>query len=152
MILRCICFQKKKRTDHLLSYRLALEKTGSESIETMVRRRRLVLAASILRLGDHRLSKRLMVGVLRDGTGSHRVGRPEQSSWQCLTDDRTVFGMLEPQWQLLANDCDVWAEMVDRGATTFMAKWRAEDFARSKARHAREGKVTSGTKTRRIPP
>ena len=55
MLLRCIDFQKKKRTDHLLSYRLALEKSGRESIETTVHRRRLVLAASILRLGNHRL-------------------------------------------------------------------------------------------------
>ena len=62
MLLRCISFQRKERTDHLPSYHLALEKTGRESIETTVRRRRLALAASILRLGDHRLPKRLMVG------------------------------------------------------------------------------------------
>ena len=55
MLLRCIGFQKKKRMDHLLLYRLALEKTGSESVETTIRRRRLVLVASILRLGNHRL-------------------------------------------------------------------------------------------------
>ena len=98
MLLRCIGFQKKKRTDHLLSCRLALEKTGSESIETTTRRRRLVLAFSILRLGDQRLPKRLMVGVSRDGTTSRdRVGRPEQSWWQCLADDRKVFGILELQ-------------------------------------------------------
>ena len=145
MLLRCISFQTKKRTYHLLSYRLALEKKGSESIEMTVRRRSLVLAASILRLGDHRFLKRLIVGILRDGTGSHRVGRPEQSWWQCLTDDRKVFGILEPQWQALENDCDVWTERVDRGAATFMAKWRAEDLAQSKAQHAKEGKVTSGT-------
>ena len=54
-----------------------------------------------------------------------------------------VFGLLEPQWQTLANDCNVWTERVDRGAATFMAKWRAEDLARSKARHARDEKVTS---------
>ena len=97
MLLRCTGFQKKKRTDHLLSYRLALEIASSESIETTVRRRRLVLAASILGLGDHKLPKRLMVGVLIDGTGRHRVGRPVQSWWQCLADDRKVIGILEPQ-------------------------------------------------------
>ena len=116
--------------------------TDGESIKTTVRTRRLVFAASILRLGDHRLPKRLMAGGLRDGTGSHRVG---QSWWQCLAEDRKVFGILETQWQALANDCDAWTERVDRGAATFMAKWRAEDLARSKARHAREGKVTPGT-------
>ena len=67
MLLRCIRFQKK-RTDHRLSYHFALEKTGSESIETTVRRRRLVLADPILRLGDHRLPKRLVVDALREGT------------------------------------------------------------------------------------
>ena len=60
--------------DHLLSYRLALEKTDSESIEMTVRRWRLVLAASILRLGDYRHPKRLMVGVLIDETGNRSVG------------------------------------------------------------------------------
>ena len=83
---------------------------------------------------------------MRDGTGSHGVGRPEQSWWQCLADDRSkVFGILEPQWQALTNDCGVWAERVDRGAATFMVKWWAEDLTQSKARHARKGKVTSGT-------
>ena len=63
---------------------------------------------------------------------------------KCLADDRKVFGILEPQWQALANDSDVWAERVDRGAATLMVKWRAEDLARLKARHARKRKVTSG--------
>ena len=62
ILLRCISFQRKERMDHLPSYHLALEKTGRESIETTVRRRRLALAASIFRLDDHRLPQRLMGG------------------------------------------------------------------------------------------
>ena len=62
-----------------------------------------------------------------------------------MADDRKVFAILEPQWQALANDCGVWTERVDRGAATFMARWRAEDLAQSKARHSREGKVAPGS-------
>ena len=65
LLLRCIGFRKKNRTDHTLSYLSALEKTGCESIETTIRSLRLLLVGRIHRMGNHRLSKRLLHGALR---------------------------------------------------------------------------------------
>ena len=60
-ILRAWCKSPNKR---ILSYKDALQRTECESIETTVRTRRLLLAGTLLRMGDHRLPKRVMLGEL----------------------------------------------------------------------------------------
>ena len=64
LLLRCMSFRKKNRTDHTLSYLSALEKTGCESIETTIRRLRLLLAGRIHRMGNQTLPKSLLHGML----------------------------------------------------------------------------------------
>ena len=44
MRLRCLGWRKQKRADHILSYASALLRTDSESVETTVRRRRILFA------------------------------------------------------------------------------------------------------------
>ena len=84
LLLRCIGFRKKIRTDHNLLYLSAFEKTGCESIETTIRR--LLLAGCIHRMGNHRLPKRLLLGTLRKvGLVEKKRGRKVKCRWECQT-------------------------------------------------------------------
>ena len=46
--LRIIGFQRRQRTDHLMSYAKALKKAQCESVETTIRKRRLLLARAAI--------------------------------------------------------------------------------------------------------
>ena len=45
-LLRIIGFQRRQRTDHLISYAKALKKAQCESVETTIRKRRLLFAGA----------------------------------------------------------------------------------------------------------
>ena len=45
MLLRCLVWRKQKRDDHILSYTDALARTAFESIEAIVRKRRILFRA-----------------------------------------------------------------------------------------------------------
>ena len=55
MLLRCLGGRKRKRDDHTLSYADAFAKTASESIEAIVRKRRILFAGFVARIGEERL-------------------------------------------------------------------------------------------------
>ena len=61
---RCIGWRKRTRTDHPISYLETLVKTGSESIEAILRKRRILFARFVARMEDTRLPKRVMFGEL----------------------------------------------------------------------------------------
>ena len=46
-LLRIIGFQRRQRTDHLMSYAKALKKAQCESVETTIRKRRLLFAGAV---------------------------------------------------------------------------------------------------------
>ena len=48
-LLRIIGFQRRQRTDHLMSYAKALKKAQCESVETTIRKRRLLFAGGVQR-------------------------------------------------------------------------------------------------------
>ena len=65
LLLRIIAFRRKDRTGYKpLSYGEVLEGTGSERIETAIRKRQLGFAGTLVRQGGSRLSKRVMFGWL----------------------------------------------------------------------------------------
>ena len=64
MLLRCLGWRKRKRDDHTLSYADALAKTASDSIDAMVRKRRIFFAGFVARMGGKRLPQRVMFGEL----------------------------------------------------------------------------------------
>ena len=70
MLLRCLEWRKRKRDDHTLSYADALAKTASESIKAIVRKRRILFAGFVARMGEERLLQRVMFGELVGGKGS----------------------------------------------------------------------------------
>ena len=76
LLLRIIGFQRRQRTAHLMSYTKALEKAQSESVETTIRKRRLLFAEAVQRTTNERLTHRVMSGTLAGGE-SPGPGRPE---------------------------------------------------------------------------
>ena len=58
MRLRCLGWRKRKRDDHTLSYADALAQTDSESVEAIVRKRRILFAGFVARMGQERLPQR----------------------------------------------------------------------------------------------
>ena len=69
MLLRCPGWRKQKRDDHTLSYADVLAKTASESMEGIVRKRRILFAGFVGRMGEERLPQRVVFGQLVGGKG-----------------------------------------------------------------------------------
>ena len=61
---RSIGWRKNNRTHHSISYLDTLIKTGNESIEAIIRRRRILLAEFVARLENTRLPKCVVFGEL----------------------------------------------------------------------------------------
>ena len=59
-LLRCLGWRKRNRKDHMQSYANALLRTDSESVETTVRKRRVLFAGFVARMGEERLLRRVM--------------------------------------------------------------------------------------------
>ena len=67
---RCIGWQKHNRADHPISYHLNTHvKTGRESIEATLGRRRILFAEFVARMEDTRLLKCVMFGEMVGGVG-----------------------------------------------------------------------------------
>ena len=86
LLLRIIGFRRKDRIGYKpLSYREVLETTGSERIETTIRKHQLGFTGALVRQGDSRLSKRVMFGRLavqgpKRSTGDVVGGLPPEKS------------------------------------------------------------------------
>ena len=98
----CIGWRKHSCTDHPISYLDTLVKTGSESIEATLRKRRILLAEFVARMEDTRLSKCVMFGESVGGAGS--AGVKEKEWMGCLLDDLRVFGIHPDKWTIAAQD------------------------------------------------
>ena len=68
-LLRCLEWRKRKRDDHTLSYADALVQTDSESVKAIVRKRKILLAGFVARIGEERLPQRVMFGEFVWGKG-----------------------------------------------------------------------------------
>ena len=67
-VLLRIIGNRRCRSDHrILSYNRALELIGCESIEAILRARRLLWDGALIRMDDERLPKRVMFGKVKDG-------------------------------------------------------------------------------------
>ena len=84
-----------------------LIKTGSESIEATIRRRRVLFAGSVARMEDTRLPMCVMSGDLGGG-GAGCVGDQEKEWMGCFLDDFRAFGINVDQWTTAAQDEGEW--------------------------------------------
>ena len=66
-ILWIIGFQRRQRTDHLMSYAKAFNKAQCESVETTISKRRLLFAGAVQRMHTKRLTRRVMFGTMPGG-------------------------------------------------------------------------------------
>ena len=69
MFVRCLGWRKPKREDHILSYAHVLLRKDSESVETTVRKRRILFAGFVARMAEERLPRRVMFGEMLGGKG-----------------------------------------------------------------------------------
>ena len=77
-------------------------KTGSESIEATLRRRRILFAGSVARTEDTRLPKCAMFGELVGSVGC--VRGQERERMDCFLNDLRAFGINTDQWTTAAQD------------------------------------------------
>ena len=97
---RCIGWRKHNRTDHPIFYLDTLLKTGSESIEATLRRRRILFAGFVARMEDTRLPKCVMFGEMVGGAG---CVRGQEKEWMgCFLDNLRAFGINADQWTTAA--------------------------------------------------
>ena len=88
---RGIGWRKHNGANHPVSYLDTLVKTGSESIEATLRRRRILFAGFVARVKDTRLPKCVMFGEMVGGAG---WVRGQEKEWMgCFLDDLGAFGI-----------------------------------------------------------
>ena len=92
------------------SYKDALQRIKCESIETTVRTRRLLWAGALLRMGDHRLPKRVMSGEL-ENAGKRGPGGKEKEWTDYVADYLGLFGVTG-DWGTTALDPGAWYNIV----------------------------------------
>ena len=126
--------------------------TGSESIEAILRKSRILFAKSVARMEDTRPPKCVMFGELVGGAVS---SRGQEKKWMgCLLDDFRVFGIDPDKWTIAAQDEGAqdegeWHRTAKQGTESFMTRWIAAERARAALRHAETcPNVTGRTKGR----
>ena len=110
---RCIGWRMHNRADHPISYMDKLIKTGSESIEATLCRRRILFAGFVARMEDTKLPKCVMFGESVGGAGC--VGGQEKEWMGCFLDDLSAFGINANQWTAAAQDEGNGAERWNKG-------------------------------------
>ena len=83
-------WRKHNHADHPISYMDTLIKTGSESIEETLRRRRILFAGFMARMEDTRLPKGVIFGEMVGGACCEWGQKKEWTG--CFLDDLRVFG------------------------------------------------------------
>ena len=137
MLLRILGAWCKSPNERILSYKDALQRTQCESIGATVRTRRLLWAGALLRMGDHRLPKRVMSGEL-ENAGKRGPGGKEKEWTDCVADNLRLFGVTEG-WRTAALDPGAWYNKVHEGGCRFMAAWvREEENASNQRQKKRE--------------
>ena len=131
---RCIGWRKHDRADHPICYLDALVKTGSESIEATLRKRRILFAGFVARTEDTRLPKCVMFGELVGGAGC--VGGQKKERMGCFLDDLRAFGINADQWTTAAQDEGEWHRTAEQRVGHVMAKWIVAEKTKARLRHA----------------
>ena len=137
MLLRILGAWWKSPNTRILSYKDALQRTQCESIEATVRTRRLLWAGALLRMGDHRLPKRVMSGEV-ENAGKRGPGGKEKEWTDCVADDLRLFGVTG-DWRTAALDPGARYNKVHEGGCRVMTAWgRGEENASNQRQKKRE--------------
>ena len=131
---RCIGWRKHNRADHPISYLGTLVEPESESIEAILRKRRILFAGFVARMEDTRLPKCVMFGKMVGGAGC--VGGQEKEWLGYILDDLRAFGINADQWRTAAKNAGDWRRTAEQGAEHVMAKWIVGVKTKTGLRHA----------------
>ena len=113
MLLGCLGCWKRKREDRTMSYANALLRTDSESVETSARRRRILFAGFVARIGEERLPRRAMFVEMLGGKGYSRG-----QEWDRMKDpeeDPKAFGIKFEGWREAAQKFGRWVRRSKTG-------------------------------------
>lgn len=81
----CTSFLRKQPTNHPLSQRTVLERTGCATNEIAIDRRRLAFVGPLQQVGEQRLSKRFLCEELRrSGVANLKPGKQNNRGAECL--------------------------------------------------------------------
>ena len=72
LLLKIMGFQRRRGTEHSMSYAKALKKAQCESVQTTIRKRRPLFAGAVPRTVSERLAHRVMFGTMAGGVNSGR--------------------------------------------------------------------------------
>ena len=130
-------------------------KTGNESIDAIVLRRRILFAGFVACMEDARLPKCVMFGELVEGAGC--VGRQKKERMGYLLDDLRAFDINADEWYKTTaiQDKGGWYKTAEQGAGRFMAKWtvaksvRVRDAVRMSERDGKDPREDSPKKAKR---
>ena len=87
MLLRILGAWCKSPNNRLLSYKDAFQETGCKNMEATVRTWRFLWSETLLRIGDHRLAKRVMLGELKNAGTREPAGKKNgRTSWQWMVE------------------------------------------------------------------
>ena len=134
MLFRCLGWRKRKRGDHTLSCANTLSKTASESIEAIVRKRRILFAGFVARMGEERLLQRVTFWEIVGGKGYS--GQKEKNRMENLKEDVSVFEMKFEGWRKAAQKAGRWFRRVEEGAELFMRNWHEKERRKAAKRRA----------------
>ena len=85
-----LMYSRRQRSDHVLSYSKALKQSQCDSVETVVRKRRLFFAGAVAKKHNGRLPCRVMFGALSGG--GETEARQVKKIWlDCVSDDLKAF-------------------------------------------------------------
>ena len=136
-LLMIIGFQRRQRIDHRMSYANALNKAQCESVETSIRKRRLLFGGAVQRTTSERLTHRVMFGTMAGGVNPER-GRPQKRTGPSgLVGDLRVFEATEGStdsppllfgvaivlWPRAAKSSGNWHRGIVDAADRFMKMW-----------------------------
>ena len=97
VLTRCIGWRKHNRADHPISHLDTLLKTGSESIEATLRRRRILFAGFVACMEDTRLPKYVIFRELVGGAG---CVEGQENEWMgFFLDDLRALSCLRDLWR-----------------------------------------------------
>ena len=124
-----------------LSYADALAKTAFESIESRVRKRRILFAGFVTRMREERLPQRVLFAELVGGKG---YSGGQEKDWMVhLKEDMSAFGTKLEWWRKDAQKAGRWFRRVEEGAESFMWKWHDTERCRAAERHAKAAAAPS---------
>ena len=128
-----------------------LKKAQCDSVETTIRKRRLLFAGAVQRTHNERLTRWVMFGTMAGGENPG-PGGTEKNWAQCLADDIRVFRATEAStesvplvfgvetviWPTAAKKGGKWYRGVVEAAECFMTRWHRDEAESSWLRHATE--------------